>query len=363
MPFDVVKRPVVDVDLLPRESPLELAGILMGQRELNAVSTFPFHDFVAIEDSVSTVALFAKGLHAYEATESGALHLNLRRSVEWVTKTDLRDRVGDAGPFFYVPDARCERLVQHEVAVAIGAFAGNGMELQRLNAAFQTPPLLVDALGNGAKTNWCLLQENLPLSSLQWDADSVLARFYNPTDDNQPLVGTYEATDVDGIPQASTEVVQAKAILTARLVQSTLPKLGGTDEVQQTPVQLLTPIAWRVGENAGRPDPAILAELETKISMLEGSASEIALKMSGVEGAEGLRRQHRYYVLKRESLELRLSLLLNRQKLAEPEPLRHDYLYQPDEEIARVGLELNRLRIKRRIFDYVVAVLSSMKSG
>lgn len=35
----------------------------------------------------------------------------------------------------------------------------------------------------------------------------------------------------------------------------------------------------------------------------------------------------------------------------------HDYLYEPDAEIAEAGLNLNRLRIKRRIFDYVVATL------
>ena len=357
MPFDVVERPLKDTDLLPRAASPELANILMGQRELNAVSTFPFHDFVAVGGAGSTLAVFAKGLHTYAVSEDGTLKLTLRRSVEWVTKTNLSDRVGDAGPFFYVPDARCERQVQHEVAVVLGPFAGDGMELQRLNAAYQTPPLVVEAAGRGEKTGWRLLQENVPLSSLQIDGDAVLARFYNPTAADQPLEGVYRATDVQGKPQAMAGGVGAKMILTACLAQSALPDLHQAGEDRGARVQLLTPIAWRVGENAGRPDVAILADLETKMAMLESDAKTVSDQVLVSTGNERLRLQHRYYVLKRESLELQLSLLLNRRKLAEPEALRHDYLYQPDEEIARVGLELNRLRIKRRIFDYVVATL------
>lgn len=122
MPFDVVRRPVADRDLLPRELPEALDKVLLGQRELDAVSTFPFHDFVAVSDGDSTVAILAKGLRAYRAEEGGVVILPLRRAVEWLTKADLEKRVGDAGPFFYVPDARCERRVRHEVAVAFGRF-------------------------------------------------------------------------------------------------------------------------------------------------------------------------------------------------------------------------------------------------
>ncbi|MCB0147677.1 MAG: hypothetical protein KDE01_08500, partial [Caldilineaceae bacterium] len=70
-------------------------------------------------------------------------------------------------------------------------------------------------------------------------------------------------------------------------------------------------------------------------------------------------REHHRYVLERELAELRLSLLLNERKLAEGETPSHAYLYDPDDEIAAAGLALNRLRIKRRIFDYVVAALES----
>jgi hypothetical protein len=64
--------------------------------------------------------------------------------------------------------------------------------------------------------------------------------------------------------------------------------------------------------------------------------------------------QHRYYILKREQYEVRLSAQLNRHKLMSP---GNAYLYTPDPEIAELGTQLNQLRIKRRIYDYVVEAL------
>ncbi|HIC89702.1 MAG TPA: hypothetical protein EYP04_09925, partial [Anaerolineae bacterium] len=120
MPFDVVKRPTTNKDLLPRQLDPKLAAVLLGQRELGEVRTFPFHDFVMISDGSSPAVVMAKGIRAYQADDDGTIALTLRRSVEWLTASDLQHRSGDAGPFMYVPDARCERTVRHEIAVMIG---------------------------------------------------------------------------------------------------------------------------------------------------------------------------------------------------------------------------------------------------
>jgi hypothetical protein len=122
-------------------------------------------------------------------------------------------------------------------------------------------------------------------------------------------------------------------------------------------VTLLTPRPWRVGANKGMPDPEILAELEEKIAVYERKVGKIEEQMAGIEGAKRLRLQHLIYVLQREQAEAKLSLLLNRRKLNQQGALTAEYLFEPDAEIAEVGLLLNRLRIKRRIFDYVVQVL------
>jgi alpha-mannosidase len=166
MPFDIIKRPATESDLLPRELPSDLAGVLLGQREVGEVRSFPFHDFVAISNENETSGLFARGLHCYQAEENGRISIVLRRAVEWLTRPELCHRVGDAGPFFYVPDARCERPVQYELAFFSGSSGVTDVHFQQLNAGFQNPPVLVQSQGNGEKTKWQFFQENLPLDNL-----------------------------------------------------------------------------------------------------------------------------------------------------------------------------------------------------
>jgi hypothetical protein len=56
--------------------------------------------------------------------------------------------------------------------------------------------------------------------------------------------------------------------------------------------------------------------------------------------------------------EFRLSVRLNELKLAQQGQLNEVYLFTPDEEVATLGQQLNKLRIKRRIYDYIVAAVS-----
>ena len=353
MPFDVVQRSFMDTDLLPRDLPPELRKVLLGQRELGSVTSFPFHDFVALSGDSSCTAVLAKGLHAYTASEIGTLSLTLRRSVEWLTKADLRDRIGDAGPFFYVPDGRCERIVCHEVAVTVGDFAPDSLTLQRLNAAYQNPPLVVHNQNAGSQTTWHFLQESLPLSSLTIHNDQVLARFYNPTSSAQKFSQPYPVTDVWGAELAQATVAPAKKIVTVKLPH----RLPAPNKANGSHITWKNPPAWRVGENMGKPDTAVLDQLLTKIQEIESELASVKLKVAQSEGNERLRWQHRQYVLDRERVESELSHLLNSRKLSETGELLHNYLFEPDEKILAVGTALNRLRIKRRIFDYVITVL------
>lgn len=351
MPFDVVERPAADTDLLPRQLDKTLAKVLLGQRELEAVKTFPFQDFVAISDGTASVVVLAKGLRSYQANDGGTIALTLRRAVEWLTAANLEHRVGDAGPFFYVPDARCERSVRHEIGVVLGAPSPNDMALQQLNAAFQNPPLIVESQGQGRQTEWAWRQENLPLSSLTYTDDHLLARFYNPTPVTQPLSRVYLATDVLGQPQETITQVPAKRIVTVRLDEE-LPALSDTPP--SPAVTVLVWPAWRVGDNHGRPDPAIIAQLTENIVELEQKLAGIEADLAQATGRDRYLLEHQTYVIKREIGEYQLSARLNQLKLAAGGQLSEDYLFAPDADIARIGLQLNRLRIKRRIFDYVI---------
>ena len=182
MPFDVVARPFADTDLFPRDVG-EKAKIFMGQRELNEIRSFPFHDFVGLNGEAGSAVVFAKGINSYRAFEDGRLAITLRRSGEWVTRSNLENRVGDAGPFFYVPDARCERTIKHEVAFSLSPFAADSLQIQQRNASYQTPPLFVEWTGEGEQTEWPFLQKETPLSSLQLINKQVTARWYNPTNE------------------------------------------------------------------------------------------------------------------------------------------------------------------------------------
>ncbi len=354
MPFDVVARPAADTDLLPRAVDDDLARILLGQRELNGVRTFPFHDFVAVGDAQRCVAVLAKGLHAYSAGDDGTLHLTLRRAVEWLTAANLANRIGDAGPFFYVPDARCERTVRHELAVAFCPFPADGAAMQALNAAFQSPPLVVEAQGQGDRQRWDLLRCDVPLSALQVVATGLHARLYNPTPAAAIFPQALPRADVWGKPvPGSVEAAPPRAI-----VDVLLPA-AAQRATQAAPLVIHDGPSWRVGPNRSRPDRAVLARLEQRMAALAAQLADLAPAAQGSTVADRLTREHRRYILAREHAESRLSLLLNERKLAQGESPSPAYLYGVDEEIGAAGLELNRLRIKRRIFDYVVAALDS----
>lgn len=355
MPFDVVQRPAADTDLLPRQLERALSDILLGQRELDAVRTFPFHDFVAIRGDTATVAILAHGLHAYQADAAGRIMLPLRRSVEWLTKADLACRVGDAGPFFYVPDARCERRVTHELAVLVGAPDMDDLDLQRANAGFQNPPLIVETHSPGTRTEWAFWREALPLTSLHLRGETLLARVHNPTDRDRPLSQDYPHTTPAGEPLGTNNAIPAKTVATLHL-DSALPPA----RVEEHPaIHLVTELPWRVGPNHGLPDPPIVEQLKERCDRLESELAATTEQLNGVRGNERHLLQHRCYVLERELYEYRLSARLNELKLAAQGRITEDYLYTRDEAVTTIGLRLNQLRIKRRIYDYVVQMLQT----
>ena len=356
MPFDIVSRPAADPDLLPRKLDERLEGVLLGQRELEETRTFPFQEFVTLRDDSTSVSVFAQGLHAYQVSEEGRLTMPLKRAVEWLTKADLEHRVGDAGPFFYVPEARGERRILHNLAVLIGETAKEE-QILALNAGFQNPPLLVEMQSGGTINEWTFFQESLPLSSLQISGGQILARLYNPAGIAHPLSQAYLQTDVFGNPVVGVDAVPAKTILTLSLGRPETP----VQEAIPGYSKLLSPPAWHVGPDHGSPDPAILSQLKGKIADLERQLADVSERLAQASGDERYFLQHQVYVLEREMFEYRLSVRLNEMKLGVHGQITHAYLDEPDEEIAVIGVQLNKLRIKRRIYDYVIQALAARR--
>jgi alpha-mannosidase len=353
MPFDIVRRPAAaDSDLLPRQLQGDLAPILLGQRELQAVSTFPFQGFVAHQDGEQTAVVLARGLRAYTIDGPGKLRLPLRRAVEWVTRAGLQGRVGDAGPFFYVPEARCERTERHELGFAVGNFASNAVGLAALNDGFQNPPLVVKADGSGKRTEWQFWQEDIPLTGLEVLDGRTLARVFNPEMQPKQLSRSYQQVDLWGQPLGKIETVPPK-----KIVRLEIEPHGQVSTPSSGSVVVINAPAWRVGETTSRPDPAVIALLSEKIAALELELAQAHSVLAALEGAEQLRRQHQAFVLEREMVEYLFSGLLNQRLLARQGAPTQEDLFGVDAEVAALGLRLNKLRIKRRIFDYVIGVI------
>jgi hypothetical protein len=229
------------------------------------------------------------------------------------------------------------------------------MTIHALNAGFQNPPLLVETQSEGVQTEWQFLQENLPLSSLQFRDGKILARFFNPTGQEQPLTQPYQQTDVAGEPITISQTVPPKKIVTVALPE---PLPAHSDGAGGPTIHMLTDLQWRVGENQARPDPQIIGELQAKIRRLAGQLAQLETQLQQTSGQERYFLEHRFYALKREMYEFRLSVRLNELKLAQQGQLNEAYLFTPDEEVATLGQQLNKLRIKRRIYDYIVAAVS-----
>ncbi|MEM7333260.1 MAG: hypothetical protein AAF490_14315 [Chloroflexota bacterium] len=349
MPFDTIERIAADSDLLPRNLEGTDAKIFMGQRELNEVRFFPFHEHVGISNGQKTVAIFARGGNAYQADEQGALRICLRRSSEWLAKSGLNNRIGDAGPFFYVPDARCERKTTLELGVSIGNTAVNSPAFQAINQQFHNPPMIVTSQGTGAASSWQLLQEDVPLSSLNVQDNSLILRTFNPT--NQPITLSKPFKTVDPFGNLCGETVTLKPKKIMSLVVPAVETAVG----QPTTIEWKNAPQWRVGKNQSRPHETALLLLQEKVAELEVEIKQIAAQLA--DCPDDYLLQWKTFAYQRERLEYLLSIHLAKLKIQNGDTVPHSYLYEPDPTIVEVGAQLNQLRIKRRIFDYVVAAL------
>ncbi|MDJ0769697.1 MAG: hypothetical protein QNJ12_12920 [Ilumatobacter sp.] len=354
MPFDLVERAHVDDDLLPREIDPGLASVLMGQREVDRVEEFPMHGFVALRGPDATWMALGRGIRSYRSGADGSVSLALRRSVEWVARTGLAHREGDAGPALYVPGARCERSVRHELGIAVLPGEAATTELYRISETFEQPPLVVEvgADATGSHDRWPVFGEDLPITGIEQTAAGSVVRTFNPDTAPHALRARRQRVSVAGGDLGEVESLPGKVIadlvtpMEASPVDATLPR--PTLEVHGLPTV-------RVGRDRSRPDPAVLAALEARRGELQDQLVHVTGELDRATGEDRYRLTHRQLVLDRERAELELSIELNRRRLA-----TDDIVSIPDHvdpEIARLGRELNDLRIDRRIYDYVVAML------
>jgi len=358
MPFDVVERTHDDEDLLPLEIDRELAGILMGQREVGTITEFPFHGFVAFSGDAATRGVLAQGIRSYLSDASGTIAVSLRRSVEWLAATGLALRSGDAGPAMYVPGARSERQIVHRIGFAMTTSA-DPTSLLRINEAWQNPPILVQVEDtnnpNPAATpmDWTVLSEELPMTGMGPRPDGgAFVHLFNPASTAHQLSTDRELrTITEDVLDADCSAVGPKQIVLTTLDPVAPPAAGAAAH----PVTVLSQFPLRVGASTTQPDPRILDELVAQIDALSAQLVQNEEALAVATGDEAWRLEHRRYVLDRERTELELSLELNRRRAASTDMVSIPDTADPI--ISDIGTRLNDLRVRRRIFDYVVQAL------
>lgn len=145
-----------------------------------------------------------------------------------------------------------------------------------------------------------------------------------------------------------------KEICTLAIKQATT---GSLPEKPKHSIQLLPSLPWRIGNNHGcqtglsSPNSnSLIADLRAQITILEA-------KLTQSTGQDHYRVEHQLFAGKRECYEYLLPVRLNEPKLVARGRLLPEYLFELDEQVAEIRFELNQLRIKRRIYDYIVESL------
>ncbi len=338
MPFDAVERRPADSDLLGSEIDPELARVLMGQREVGEVTSFPFQDFVASSDGARSVVVHARGLRSYRIAGDRSIAVTLRRSVEWLAKSGVRGRTGDAGPSMYVPGARCERITHHQLGITVLDADPDALEFVAACESFRNPPVVVQVSGGeGTSTRWVPVAAALPMSSLRLCSGEPVGRFYNPT--NAPAA-------LNGTSVGPRKITEQRLRLDRPEVAPTRPK-----------VQMHGVGADRGGRSRSAPDGAAVDASRRRAAQLWDDAAAVRDSLDGLAGDSYRLAVHQALIHERESLELELSAEFNQRRLDDPGA----DVSLPDHEIptiADLGRALNERRIYRRIYDYVAELLA-----
>lgn len=356
MPFDQVTRNISDTDLLPKDLPSNMDSLLVGQRDITRIFTFPFHGSISPkgEKSNALPSILAKGIKAYQTEGKRIVDVVLERSVDWIMKpTEHQYHTGDAGPKFYVPGAMCDRKKSVECAILMGKVKSDDISFSSLVDAYLTPPLIFEVTTSDIRVtnepDLQIIKEVAPITSLRRFEGKVLARLYNPTNRSVELSKKYISTDPHGKEIGIIDRIEPKKIVSIILDTEGVPKREGVNDLSR----IINKYEYPVGRNRGLPRQKNLTflieekeRLSKKVKLLEPKAFSKSSTFKDV---------HTYYVLAREQLEMEISYLWNQFYIRK----LHDKnlsVYTVDDELYELAKNYNDLRIMRRMYDYIVDI-------
>lgn len=352
MPYDINERSRMDTNYFGREAPEGLKPVLLAARELGSVKEFPFQGLVALAEADHTRSVFARGLREYEVDLDGTIAVTLRRSVQWLAKSDLTTRVGDAGPYMYTPGARDQRQATFELSFVDLEAPLHSEAFLKWFYWFEYGFIGFKNRGHdGSRRSERIWKERLPWSGIQAvDGGRYLIRVYNPLKKTVPLAQPHPGTDPFGREEAKVAALAPKQV--AHLV---FEGVGRSAAVSTVDVDLMIWPNWPTEADVQPHEAARLTELKEKIGNFEVERTTAREALKGLDPeADPLvyhRTRHKEVCLDREILELELSILLNRFKFdakdeAEKAELR--------DRIRVVGNQTNLARRHRRTYDYIL---------
>lgn len=352
MPFDNVERPFVDTNLLDAKLSPELAAVLneSSQRDLVQTFTFPFHDYISPVGSNSKVHLLAKGLRAYQTEGSGTIDIVLSRPVDWLMKPSVHHfHSGDAGPKYYVPDARSQREVTIDCALLIDTKGPEDIAFHQAVDHYMHPPLIFTVeSSHGDKSKLPIFDEHVLVSSLHVYNGKRLARLYNPT--HHDILLKHRSSKVDRHGHATNDI----GVIGPKRIETVAISVQALSSTQHS-VPKLKPLHWLpypVRPDNSKPDKAGIAHLHALRNDLQHKLDEIQEKLQSYNSNEHVPSslQHRYYVIARELMEINLSLAWNNNADQNVDPLH------VDPKLYKLATEYNDLRIMRRMYDYIIGI-------
>lgn len=386
--FDVVARPITPEPYDDSTIPDHVRQVIIGAREPRPITIFAQRRFVDVSDGARGIAILSRGLTEYEVLPGqNTIALTLFRGVGWIAKTDLRTRIGDAGPMIAVPDAQCLRTMAFDYALLAhpGDWQTGGVVVQA--DEFNSDLFVVETDAHVGvfpdAAGWLELEtdDTLPITAFKQseDGQAIIVRFFNPSeahasgsirslfDIKRAQYVTLGEETKEEIPISNPHCVSVaampKQIVTIRLEieRPATPLPSPRANVRRLAVDHIAPSDFRAYETGMDFLPAEVAREENRAADLEKMWTEkrAALAKTGntLNPLEASQRQLDVETYGRAALEARLSATLLQKKLMSLDPedaTAPQRIRQIESTIREIGAALNQTRVRKRAYEYIV---------
>lgn len=387
--FDLTEHPVRTEAFNNDDLPEVVRRIVIGARESKPTAQYPQCEYVALGDGDIGVAVLNRGLPEYEVlADRHAIALTLFRSVDWLARTDLETRIGDAGPEIYTPDAQCLRDFRFEYAFTVFTGPVRESALLKRSAEYRTRPLVMQCSRHeGENSSFSVLKARLDdsvrVSSFRKDPtrEGIRMDLYNVGDEEAAVSlrfahKTIHAARTDLLGQEKEELPCDSGVrltiggrkitpLFVKTVREEMEERSDDvrfvpDEQFVLPKRLQTPFPENVKESDLLMEKMREEQKETLFHQAQAEWEAVQKQAANSPAQKAMRAvcETQLYTAQRTWLESRLSVIYTERKRAETrygvDSLEVKMLVEKQRPILRkIAHDLNQARVQKRAAEYV----------